>query len=70
MICHRPLTEVLEDLRYALRVMDEETHLGLDGKYADTLRGTLLHQIAKVEADIARELATSHNPTSPAFELT
>jgi hypothetical protein len=28
--------------------MEEESHLGLDDKYAETVRGTLLRQIAAV----------------------
>jgi len=69
MIRHRPPNEVLEDLRYALRVMDEESHLGLDHKYAETVRGVLLRQIAAIEADIARESGTSHSSTSPILEV-
>ena len=69
MIRHRPPNEVLEDLRYALRLMDEESHLGLDEKYAETVRRTLLRQIAAVEADIARESGASHISKSTALEL-
>lgn len=60
---------MLEDLRYALRVMDERSHLGLDHKYAETVRGSLLRQIAAVEAEIVRESGTSHRPTCPVLEL-
>jgi hypothetical protein len=49
--------------------MEEQSHLGLDDKYAKTVRGTLLRQIAAVEAQIARESGTSHIPTSPVLEL-
>ena len=69
MIRHRPPIEVLEDLRYALRVMDEESHLGLDDTYAEIVRGSLLRQIAAVEDQIARESGTSHSRTSPVVEL-
>ena len=69
MIRHRPPTEVLENLRYALSVMDEESHLGLGDKYAETVRRTLLRQIAVVEAAIARESGPPHSSTSPAFGL-
>jgi hypothetical protein len=49
--------------------MDEESHLGLDHKYAETVRGVLLRQIAAIEADIARESGTSHSSTSPILEV-
>ena len=65
MIRHRPPSEVLEDLRYALGVMEEQSHLGLDRKHAEIVRGALLRQIASVEAEIAREsLALAQPPTS------
>ena len=41
MIRHRPPADVLEDLRYALQVMNEAGHLGLDDKYIESLRQTL-----------------------------
>jgi hypothetical protein len=47
--------EVLAELRYALQVMDENSHLGLDDQAADNLRAMLLRRIAKVESELARE---------------
>jgi hypothetical protein len=55
MIRHRPLKEVLEDLRFSLEVLEERSNCGLDQQYAETLRNRLLGQIARVEAQIARE---------------
>jgi hypothetical protein len=70
MIRHRPPNEVLEDLRYALQVLNEDDHLGLDDKYAETLRRTLFRRIAAVEAQIARESGNIAQPISSEFELT
>jgi hypothetical protein len=69
MIRHRPHREVLEDLRYALEVMEENSHLGLDDPAANALRSRLLGQITKVEAAIARESAISAPLIPPALEL-
>jgi hypothetical protein len=55
MIRHRPLHEVLRDLRYTLEVMEENSNAGLDDQYAAVLRNRILGQIARVEAQIARE---------------
>jgi hypothetical protein len=38
-----------DDLRFALDVMDEYSHLGLDSEYASRLRSLMLGQIAKAE---------------------
>jgi hypothetical protein len=62
MIRHRPLKEVLEDLRFSLEVLEERSHCGLDGQYAASLRNRLLGQIARVEAQIIRESGTSGSP--------
>jgi hypothetical protein len=47
-------TEFLEDLRFALDVMEERSHLGLDGETASTLRNALLHRIAATENSLSR----------------
>jgi hypothetical protein len=65
MIRHRPLNEVLDDLRFSLEVMEQDSHSGLDKQTADVLRTRILGQIAKIEAEIAwetaRELASRRN---------
>ena len=43
--------------------MDEESHLGLDEEYAETVRRTLLRQIAAVKAEMARESGTDRHAT-------
>jgi hypothetical protein len=58
MIRHRPHSEVLKDLRFALEVMEEKSHLGLEHEAASTLRSRLLAQIARLEAAIANQPAT------------
>ncbi len=55
MIRHRAPDQVLEDLRFALEVMEENSHLGLDHGAANTLRSRLLRQIAHLEDVIATE---------------
>ena len=65
MIRHCPPTEVLQDLRYALGVMEEESHLGLDNKYAETVRAALLRRIAAVEAQIVRESSAALQSSPP-----
>lgn len=55
MIRHRPLKEVLEDLRFSLDVMEENSHFGLDDQFAEVLRNKILSKIARIEAQIARE---------------
>ena len=54
-----PTSEVLDDLRDTLRVMEEDSHLGLDDQAADKLRQILLHQITRAE----RALASRPNKT-------
>lgn len=41
--------QTLRDLHFALDVMDERSHLGLDDNTARTVRNALLHQILEVE---------------------
>jgi hypothetical protein len=55
MIRHRPLKEVLEDLRFSLEVLDERSQCGLDTEYAEILRKRVLNQIARIEEQIATE---------------
>ena len=59
MIRHRPPHEVLEDLRLALAVMEEDSHRGLDSQAAEVLRNRIKGRIAIVEAEIEREAALS-----------
>lgn len=69
MIRHRPPREVLEDLRFALDVMEEKSHIGLDDRAADTLRNRILRQIANLEAVIAQE-GSAPPMAAEVFELT
>ena len=39
----------VDDLRSALEIMDEYSHLGLDSEHAAKLRSLMLQQIAKAE---------------------
>jgi hypothetical protein len=55
MIRHRATREVLEDLRFALEVMEESEHSGLDDHAADVLRSRILGQIERIKAHIACE---------------
>jgi hypothetical protein len=55
MIRHRATREVLEDFRFALEVMEESEHSGLDDHAADVLRSRILSQIEKMKAHIACE---------------
>jgi hypothetical protein len=55
MMRSRPRGEVLADLREALHVMEERSHLGLDNEVAEKLGRLLLHRIAKVESALAQE---------------
>ena len=51
--------ELLDDLRYTLRVMEEGSHLGLDDEAADRVRQILLRQIATIESVLARDSGIS-----------
>jgi hypothetical protein len=48
-------TDHLEDLRFALAVMEERSHLGLDLETATTVRSAFLHLIAVREAALRRK---------------
>ena len=52
-------TDAGTELRYALEVMEEYSHLGLDDAYASKLRDILLRRIEEAEA------ATSMKPANP-----
>ena len=45
------------ELRFALEVMDEYSHLGLDDEYAGKLRDILLRRIGEAEEAISVEPA-------------
>ena len=68
MIRHRPLREVLGDLKFALDVMEENSHLGFDDGTASVLRDRLLGQITQIEAEIVRE-TTAPPPSAGSLEL-
>jgi hypothetical protein len=42
--------QMLSTLRFALNVMEERSHIGLDDKTAGTVRSALLHQILETES--------------------
>jgi hypothetical protein len=46
----RPNPALLMELRYALNVLEECSHLGLDEEGASRIRRILLQQIAKTES--------------------
>jgi hypothetical protein len=52
-------SDAATELRYALDVMDEYSHLGLDDEYAGKLRDILLKRIEEAEADVSAEPARS-----------
>ena len=43
----------IEDLRFALTVMEEHSHLGLDAEFASKLRSLMLRRIAKTEVQLS-----------------
>ena len=52
-------TDVANDLRYALEVLDEYEHLGLDAEYTDRLRKILLRRIGE------KDMSESCSPAQP-----
>jgi hypothetical protein len=50
-------------LRFALKVMEERSHLGLDAQVTQILRDTILSQIERVEALIERVRVSAAVPT-------
>jgi hypothetical protein len=69
MIRHRPLNEVVEDLRFALKVMEENSHSGLSHEAARVLRNRILSQISALEDQIAREPAADEADEPLTLEL-
>ena len=63
MLCDNPT--YVDDLRFALAIMDEYSHLGLDSEHASKLRTLMLEQIAKAEEALRdrRTIAVSLGPT-------
>jgi hypothetical protein len=50
---------LLADLHYALDVMEEYSHLGLDDEGANSLRRILLRRIAEAESALTRRSVAS-----------
>jgi|KBSSwiStaDraftv2_1062776.scaffolds.fasta_scaffold04350_10 hypothetical protein len=48
-----PKPELANELRYALDVMEENSHLGLDDEAANRLRKILLRRIKQAEIDFS-----------------
>ena len=48
-----PKPELANELRYALDVMEENSHLGLDDEAANRLRNILLRRIKQAETDVS-----------------
>jgi hypothetical protein len=70
MMHRRPSHELLAELRYALQVMEENSHLGLDDPAANKLKTILLRRIGKMEETLARETAISTaDPITPLPEI-
>ncbi|MGA9584816.1 MAG: hypothetical protein WBQ95_05775 [Terracidiphilus sp.] len=59
MMYRTPDPDLVTELRYALDVMEEYSHLGLDGEAANKLRHILLRRIEEAEA------AVSCRPAAP-----
>ena len=54
-----PKPELANGLRYALDVLEENSHLGLDDEAAMRLRNILLRRIKQAESSISAPLAES-----------
>jgi len=50
-------TDAATELRYALDVMEEYSHLGLDDEYTGKLRQILLRRIEEAQAAVSEEPA-------------
>lgn len=50
-------SDAATELRYALDVMEEYSHLGLDDEYTEKLREILLRRIDEAEAEVSVEPA-------------
>jgi hypothetical protein len=53
MMYSTPNPDLVTELRYALEVMEEYSHLGLDSEAASKLRSILLRRIDEAEAAIS-----------------
>ena len=53
MLDARSKSQLVSDLRYALDVMEEYSHLGLDDEAASNLREILVRQIDDARADLS-----------------
>ena len=53
----RPNPALVAELRYALDVIEERSHLGLDDEVASNLKGILLRRIADAEDALTGKLA-------------
>jgi hypothetical protein len=65
----RAHAERLADLKYALRVMGEGSHLGMDDHTANRIRRILLRRIAKVENALICESDESISTAFPISEV-
>jgi len=63
MLCELPT--YADDLRFALEILDEYSHLGLDSEHAAKLRFLMLQHIARAEEALrdGRATAVSIGPT-------
>jgi hypothetical protein len=50
----RPNPARVQELRYALEVMEENSHLGLDDEGASNIKRILLRRIAEAGSELAR----------------
>jgi hypothetical protein len=46
--------ELISDLEFALDVMEEKSHLGIDDERAGQLKGILLRQVEEAKAELGR----------------
>ncbi|HTB98864.1 MAG TPA: hypothetical protein VK716_17775 [Terracidiphilus sp.] len=51
-------TALLEDLHFALNVMEEKSHLGLDSNSANRIKTILLRRIGEIESSPIRSVPT------------
>ena len=58
---------LLEDVRFANKVLDEAGHLGLSEEYASRLREILHRRIEQLEAEVSRQTSASESTTNPAL---
>jgi hypothetical protein len=53
--------QALRDLRFALEVMEERSHLGLDSEAAKNMKKTILNRISEAEKEIRRLTPVAEN---------